>query len=73
LSRSATSAKLTTPASPGIAGRSSRADRADEIAGADVALLGVIDPVTTMPTMNETQAVNPMTKPTNRLVIVPTL
>jgi hypothetical protein len=43
------------------------------MAGADVAVLGVIDPVTTMPTMNETQAVNPIAKPTNRLVIFPTL
>jgi hypothetical protein len=44
-----------------------------DTAGAEVAVLGDNEPVTTMPTMNETQAVSPTVKHANRLVISPTL
>jgi hypothetical protein len=73
LRRSATSAKLTTPAMPGITGRSSRALRIAETVGADVAELGESEPVTTMPTRNDTHAVNPTVKYAKRLVTSPTL
>ena len=64
LSRSATSAKLTTPAMPGI-------DRAivardadgDTTVGADAAGLGDSDPVTTMPTRNDTRGGEPDGEP----------
>src|ERR671910_985819 len=69
LSRSAMSAKLTTPAMPGTIGRSSRTARTAETGGAETASLGDIDPVTTMPTRNDTHAVSPTVKHANRLVI----
>src|SRR5262245_49828523 len=66
--RSATSAKLTTPAMPGTNGRSSRAGR-DTTGVAELAGLGDNEPVTTMPTRNDTEALRPTVNHANRLVI----
>jgi hypothetical protein len=53
---------------PGMNGRSSSDVRTAAILGADVADLGVSEPVTTMPTRNDTQAVSPTVKYANRPV-----
>jgi hypothetical protein len=58
---------------PGMNGRSSRALRTAEMLGADVAVLGVSDPVTTMPTRNDTQAARPTVKYAKRPVTFQTL
>jgi hypothetical protein len=54
-------------------GRSSRTLRTADTDGAESAGVGDIDPVTTMPTRNDTHAVRPTVKSANRLVTVPTL